>query len=121
MQTQVRVSEKLSGYYTNTYYGSTLYRVYHHTAKEQLDITVTPNKAGQCLVFRVQRYYSGAWHTQTTTPCSSLGSTSAGRHQMTLTKSVNSRFRIAAEYIHSSKDNTNLSTWGAWQYFTVRQ
>jgi hypothetical protein len=40
---------------------------------------------------------------------------------MTLTKSVNSRFRIAAEYIHSSKDNTNLSTWGAWQYFTVRQ
>lgn len=54
-------------------------------------------------------------------PCSSLGSTSAGRHQMSLTKYVNSRFRIAAEYIHSSKDNTNLSTWGAWQYFTVRQ
>ncbi|MFD7371149.1 Ig-like domain-containing protein [Streptomyces mirabilis] len=120
-QSYVRISEKLSGYYTSTHYGSTLYWVYHHTAKEQLDATVTPNKAGQCLVFRVQRYYSGAWHTQTTTPCSSLGSTSAGRHQMSLTKSVNSRFRIAAGYIHSSKDNTNLSTWGAWQYFTVRQ
>ncbi|WP_030671778.1 Ig-like domain-containing protein [Streptomyces cellulosae] len=117
----VRISEKLSGYYTSTYYGSTLYRVYHHTAKEQLDATVTPNKAGQCLVFRVQRYYSGAWHTQTTTPCSALSSTSAGRHQMSLAKSVNSRFRVAAGYVRSSRDNTNLSTWGAWQYFTVRQ
>ncbi|MER6269049.1 choice-of-anchor D domain-containing protein [Streptomyces sp900105755] len=121
VQTHVRVSEKLSGYYTNTHYGSTLYRVYHHTAKEQLDVTVTPGKAGQCLKFRVQRYYSGAWHTQTTTPCSALSSTSAGRHKMSLTKSVNYRYRIAAEYVHSSKDTTNLSTWGAWQYFTVRQ
>ncbi|MFK0155085.1 choice-of-anchor D domain-containing protein [Streptomyces sp. NPDC090493] len=121
VQTHVRVSEKLSGYYTNTHYGSTLYRVYHHTAKEQLDVTVAPNKAGQCVKFRVQRYYSGSWHTQTTTPCSTLSSTSAGRHKMSLTKSVNYRYRIAAEYIHSSKDTTSLSTWGAWQYFTVRQ
>ncbi|WP_326665464.1 choice-of-anchor D domain-containing protein [Streptomyces canus] len=121
VHTHVRISEKLSGYYTSTHYGSTLYRVYHHTAKEQLDATVTPNKAGQCIKFRVQRYYSGAWHTQTTTPCSALSSASAGRHKMALTSSVNSRFRIAAEYVHSSRDNTNLSTWGAWQYFTVRQ
>ncbi|MFE3855972.1 choice-of-anchor D domain-containing protein [Streptomyces griseorubiginosus] len=121
VHTHVGISEKLSGYYTSKRYGSTLYRVYHHTTKEQLDATVAPNKAGQCIVFRVQRYYSGAWHTQTTTPCTALGSTSAGRHQMSLTRSVNSRFRIAAEYIHSSRDNTNLSTWGAWQYFTVRQ
>jgi hypothetical protein len=28
--------------------------------------------------------------------------------------------RVAAQYVHSSRDNTNLSTWGAWQYFTVR-
>ncbi|MFF7469446.1 choice-of-anchor D domain-containing protein [Streptomyces sp. NPDC008092] len=121
VQSHVRVSEKLSGYYTNTHYGSTLYRVYHHTAKEQLDVTVTPGKAGQCILFRVQRYYSGAWHTQTTTPCAALSSASAGRHRMSLTNSVDSRFRIAAEYVRSSRDNTNLSTWGAWQYFTVRQ
>ncbi|MFG2801561.1 Ig-like domain-containing protein [Streptomyces pseudovenezuelae] len=121
VHTYVRISEKLSGYYTSTYYGSTLYRVYHHTTKEQLDATVTPGKAGQCVVFRVQRYYSGAWHTQTTTPCAALSSASTGRHQMALTRSVNSRFRVAAQYVHSSRDNTNLSTWGAWQYFTVRQ
>lgn len=121
VQTQVRISETLSGYYTSTHYGSTLYRVYHHTAKEQLDVTVTPNKAGQCILFRVQRYYSGAWHTQTTTPCAALSSAGAGRHKMSLTNSVGSKFRIAAEYVHSSRDTTNPSTWGAWQYFTVRQ
>lgn len=120
-QTQVRVSETLSGYYTSTHYGSTLYRVYHHTAKEQLDVTVTPNKAGQCILFRVQRYYSGAWHTQTTTPCAALSSVSTGRYKMSLTNSVGSKFRIAAEYVHSSRDTTNPSTWGAWQYFTVKQ
>ncbi|MGR6971472.1 Ig-like domain-containing protein [Streptomyces cynarae] len=121
VSTYVAISEKLSGYYTSTYDGSTLYRVYHQTAKEQLTVTVSPNKAGQCVVYRVQRYYSGAWHTQSTTPCSSLGSTSTGSQQMSLTNAVNSRFRVAAEYVHSSKDNTNLTTWGAWQYFTVRQ
>ncbi|MCH5673590.1 Ig-like domain-containing protein [Streptomyces gilvus] len=120
-QTQVRVSETLSGYYTSTHYGSTLYRVYHRTAKEQLDVTVTPNKSGQCILFRVQRYYSGAWHTQTTTPCTALSSASTGRHKMSLTSSVGSKFRIAAQYVHSSRDTTNPSTWGAWQYFTVKQ
>gem|GEM_PF-610985 len=121
VNTYVRISETLSGYYTSTTYGSTVYRVYHHTAKEQLDATVTPNKAGQCIVFRVQRYYSSAWHTQTTTPCAALSSSSTGRHQMSLSKWVGSRFRVAAQYVHSSRDNTNLSTWGAWQYFTVKQ
>jgi hypothetical protein len=40
---------------------------------------------------------------------------------LSLTKAVNSKFRMRAEYVHSSKDTGNLSTWGAWQYFTVRQ
>ncbi|MFJ9148195.1 choice-of-anchor D domain-containing protein [Streptomyces sp. NPDC102270] len=115
------VAEKLSGYYTNTHYGSTLYRVYHRTAKERLDVTVSPNKAGQCVLYRVQRYYSGAWHTQSTSPCSALTSASTGSQQMSLTNGVNNKYRVAAQYVHSSRDNTNLSTWGAWQYFTVRQ
>jgi hypothetical protein len=95
--------------------------VYHRTAKERLDVTVSPKKAGQCVLYRVQRYYSGAWHTQSTSPCSALSSTSTGHQQMSLTNGVNNRYRVAAQYVHSSRDNTNLSTWGAWQYFTVRQ
>ncbi|WP_159002143.1 hypothetical protein [Streptomyces sp. NRRL B-3229] len=31
------------------------------------------------------------------------------------------RLRMRAEYVHSTKDTGNLSTWGAWQYFTVRK
>lgn len=121
VNTYAGVSQKLSGYYTSTTVGSTVYRVYHRTAKEQLDVTVAPNKAGQCVKFRVQRYYSGAWHTQSTSACAALSSSSTGRQKMSLTNGLNNRYRVAAQYVHSSQDNTNLSTWGAWQYFTVRQ
>ncbi|MFE2214107.1 choice-of-anchor D domain-containing protein [Streptomyces canus] len=121
VHTYAGVSQKLSGYYTSTTVGSTLYRVYHRTAKEQLDVTVAPNKAGQCVKFRVQRYYSGAWHTQSTSACAALSSSSTGRQKMSLTNGLNNKYRVAAQYVHSSRDNTNLSTWGAWQYFTVRQ
>lgn len=121
VQTYAGVSEKLSGYYTSTTVGSTVYRVYHRTAKEQLDVTVSPNKAGQCVKYRVQRYYSGAWHTQSTSACAALSSSSTGRQKMSLTNGLNNRYRVAAQYVHSSRDTTNLSTWGAWQYFTVRQ
>ncbi|SOE72527.1 hypothetical protein SAMN05446589_4481 [Streptomyces sp. OV198] len=117
---RVKVAETLSGYYTSTYYGSTLYRVYHHTAKEQLNVAVTPNKAGQCVFYRVQQYYSSAWHTLTTSPCFALSSASTDAGWVSLSNAINSKFRMAAEYVHSSKDNTNVSTWGAWQYFTVR-
>jgi len=121
VQTYVRVTEKLSGYYTSTHVGSTLYRVYHHTAKEQLDVAVAPNKHGQCVKYRIQRYYSGAWHTQSTSSCAALSSSSTGRQTMSLGSSVDRKYRIAAQYVHSASDTTNLSTWGAWQYFTVKQ
>ncbi|MEU5630649.1 hypothetical protein ACH47C_06055 [Streptomyces rishiriensis] len=116
-----KVSESLSGYYGSTHYGSLLYRVYHHTAKAKLNATVTPDKAGQCVRFQTQRYYGGAWHTQSTSSCHTLSTTSAGYATLSLTNAVTSKFRMRAEYVHSSKDTGNLSTWGTWQYFTVRQ
>ncbi len=116
-----KVSESLSGYYGSTHYGGLLYRVYHHTAKAKLNVTVTPNKAGQCVRFQIQRYYSDAWHTQSTSPCRTLSTTSTSYATLGLSNAVNSKFRMRAEYLHSSKDTGNLSTRGAWQYFTVRQ
>ncbi|MET7732944.1 hypothetical protein ABZT02_16460 [Streptomyces sp. NPDC005402] len=116
-----KVSESLSGYYGSTHYGSLLYRVYHHTAKAKLNATVTPDKSGQCVRFQTQRYYGGAWHTQSTSTCHTLSTKSTGYATLSLTHAVNSKFRMRAEYVHSSKDTGNLSTWGAWQYFTVRQ
>ncbi|MFF7051031.1 hypothetical protein ACFY94_21980 [Streptomyces griseorubiginosus] len=116
-----KVSGSLSGYYGSTHYGGLLYRVYHHTAKAKLNITVTPNKAGQCVKFQIQRYYSDAWHTQSTSSCHALSTTSTSYGTVTLTNALNSKFRMRAEYVHSSKDTGNLSTWGVWQYFTVRK
>lgn len=116
-----KVSESLSGYYGSTHYGGLLYRVYHHTAEAKLNVTVTPGKAGQCVKFQIQRYYSGAWHTQSTSSCHTLSTTSTSHATLSLTHAVNSKFRMRAEYVHSSKDTGNLSTWGAWQYVTVRQ
>ncbi|MFD5594551.1 hypothetical protein [Streptomyces griseorubiginosus] len=116
-----KVSESLSGYYGSTHYGGLLYRVYHHTAKAKQNVTVTPNKARQCVKFQIQRYYSGAWHTQSTSSCRSLSTTSTSYATLSLTNAVNSKFRMRAEYVHSSNDTGNLSTWGAWQYFTVRK
>ncbi|MFJ4847644.1 MULTISPECIES: hypothetical protein [unclassified Streptomyces] len=114
-----KVSDSLSGSYGNTHSGSITYRLYHHTAKAQLNVTVTPGKAGQCVRFQTQRYYGGAWHTQSTTTCHTLSTKSGASATLGLTKAVNSRFRMRAEYVHSSKDTGNLDTWGAWQYFTV--
>jgi hypothetical protein len=81
---------------------------------------VTPNKSGQCSVFQAQEYYSGAWHTLTTSPCFSLDANSATATSLTLTNAVNQKFRVRVEYVRSAKDTTNVSTWGGWLYLTVR-
>ncbi|MGR6972695.1 hypothetical protein ACU639_24415 [Streptomyces cynarae] len=116
-----QVSESLSGYYGSTHYGGILYRLYHRTAKATLNATVAPNKAGQCVQFQTQRYYGGIWHTQSTSSCRTLSSKSTANAALSLPMTGNSKFRVRVEYVHSSKDTGNLSTWGAWQYFTVRQ
>ena len=116
-----KVSESLSGSYGSTHYGSVLYRVYHHTAKAKLNVTVTPDKAGQCVKFQIQRYYGHAWHTRSTSSCHSLSTTSTGYTTLSLTNAVGSKFRMRAEYVHSSRDTGNLSAWGGWRYFTVRK
>jgi hypothetical protein len=116
----VKVAESLSGYYTSTTYGGTVYRVYHHTVKPQVGAAVTPNKAGQCQRFQAQQYYSGAWHTLTTSPCYTLNSSSLAAAELSLTNAVGKKFRVRSEYVHSSADYTNLSTWSGWLYLTVR-
>jgi hypothetical protein len=116
----VKVTEVLAGYYTTVTYGSTHYRVYHHTVKPQVSATVSPNKSGQCQLFQAQQYYSGAWHTLTTSSCFHLTTGSTAAAKLTLTNAVGQKFRVRSEYVHSTADNTNLSTWSGWLYFTVR-
>ncbi|MFF4208960.1 hypothetical protein ACFYZE_06200 [Streptomyces sp. NPDC001796] len=117
---QVKIAETLGGYYTSTTYSGVTYRVYHHTVKPRVTAVVTPNKSGQCEKFQAQEYYSGAWHTLTTSGCYYLDPNSTSVAQLSLTNAVNQKFRVRSEYVHSTQDNTNLTTWGGWLYFTVR-
>lgn len=116
----MKITQSLAGYYTTTKYGTTTYRVYHHTAKPQVAATVTPNKSGQCQRFQAQQYYSSAWHTMTTSDCFSLDSNSTAVTNLILTNAVNKRFRVRTEYVRSASDKSNVSTWGGWLYLTVR-
>ncbi|WP_329533202.1 hypothetical protein OG568_25200 [Streptomyces sp. NBC_01450] len=45
---------------------------------------------------------------------------STAKTQLSLTNALNQKFRVRSEYERSTKDDTNLSTWGGWLYFTVR-
>ncbi|NEB93973.1 hypothetical protein [Streptomyces bauhiniae] len=117
---QVKVAQALSGYYTSTTYSGTTYRVYHRKTRPTVTTTVSPNKSGQCVKFQAQEYYSGAWHTLNTSGCFTLGSKSAVAAELSLSNAVNQKFRVRSEYVRSSKDTTNDSTWGGWQYLTVR-
>ncbi|MFF8992383.1 hypothetical protein ACF09H_21090 [Streptomyces sp. NPDC014983] len=117
---RVRIAESLGGYYTSTTYGGTTYRVYHHTVKPRVTAVVTPDKSGQCEKFQAQEYYSGAWHTLTTSGCFSLDTKSTSTTQLTLTNPVDQKFRVRSQYVHSAKDDTNLTTWSGWLHLTVR-
>ncbi|MFG3358799.1 RHS repeat domain-containing protein [Streptomyces griseofuscus] len=117
---QVKITESLGGSYTSTKYGTTAYRVYHHTAKPRVTAVVSPNKSGQCEKFQAQQYHGGTWHTLTTSGCYSLDPKSTGTTRLTLTNAVNQKIRVRSEYVPSAKDNTNLTTWSGWLYFAVR-
>ncbi|MEV6613163.1 hypothetical protein AB0N31_04615 [Streptomyces sp. NPDC051051] len=116
----VKIATALGGYYTSTTYSGITYRVFHKTVKPTVTATVTPNKAGQCERFQVQQYYSGAWHTLTTSGCYALSSTSSAKAQLSLTNALNQKFRVRPTYERSTKDLSNVSTWGGWLYFVVR-
>jgi sugar lactone lactonase YvrE len=116
----VKIATALSGSYTSATYSGTSYRVFHKTVKPTVTATVSPNKAGQCERFQVQQYYSGAWHTLTTSGCYALSSTSSANAQLSLTNALNQKFRVRSEYERSTKDLSNVSTWGGWLYLVVR-
>jgi hypothetical protein len=113
------VAESIGGYYTSTHYGSTLYRVYHHTASLQESVAVAPNKSGECVKVEVQIYYQGKWYADLTTGCGSLNSASKISGLFSLSQATGYRYRIRADYVRSSKDVSNLSNDSGWLYFVV--
>ena len=113
------VSASIDGYYTSEYIGNTLYRVFHHTATLKAQVTVSPNKHGECVEMEIQQYYNGTWNANATTGCGTLSSASKVTWGFTLTDATGGRFRIRADYIRSGADKTNLDADSSWYYFTV--
>ncbi|MYS23659.1 MULTISPECIES: hypothetical protein [unclassified Streptomyces] len=118
---RVALAETLGNSYASARIGTTLYRVYHHTATAVLKAAVTPRKTGQCAHFQEQQFSGGAWHTVVATGCSPLSSAGTAYGRLSLTHATGGKFRLRAEYAASAKDTTNVTTWGAWDYFVVKQ
>jgi hypothetical protein len=115
----VGVSMSISGYYTSEHIGSTLYRVFHHTATMKAPVTVSPNKHGECVQMEIQQYFNGTWNADGTSGCGTLGSASKVIWNIGLTNATGGQYRIRADFIRSSKDRTNLDADSSWYYFTV--
>jgi hypothetical protein len=113
------VSMSISGYYTSEDIGSTLYRVFHHTATLKAPVTVSPNKHGECVKLELQQFFNGTWYPDATSGCGTLSSASKVTWRVILTNVTGGQFRIRTDYIRSSTDKTNLGADSSWYYFTV--
>jgi hypothetical protein len=113
------VSMSISGYYRSEHIGSTLYRVFHHTATLKAPVTVSPNKHGECVEMEIQQYGKGTWYPNATTVCGTLSRASKVTWIFTLAQATGGQFRMRADYIRSSRDKTNLNADSSWYYFIV--
>jgi hypothetical protein len=111
----------LSNYYASRHIGGVTYRLFHRHALMHVNVTVRPNKSGQCIKFELQVHYQGAWHGETTR-CGHLDASSKISIKVNLTRaSLGYHYRIRADYVRSGKDTTNLSNNSAWKYFIVKR
>ena len=116
---KANVSESLGGYYASERIGGITYRLFHHHASMHVNVTVRPNKSGQCVKFEIQEHYQGSWHSGIS-GCGSLDSSSKISIRVSLAHANRGyHYRIRADYIRSSKDKTNLSNDSPWQYLIV--
>jgi hypothetical protein len=108
-----------SGYYTSTTVSGTVYRVYHHTGEVSSTVVVTPGKPGECVKLEVQWLSASGWLRDELFPCETLSSASKLSADLTLLGAAGFWYRMRADYVPSSKDNTNVATDGSWFYFKV--
>ncbi|HTR90349.1 MAG TPA: hypothetical protein VMI73_01255 [Trebonia sp.] len=114
-----RVTGKVSGYYASTRIGSVVYRLYHHTARVNVAVSVAPNKQGECVKLELQVRHSGTWSPSSLNACGILGSASGAATYLTLSHaSLGYHYRIRADYVRG-KDPSNVNADSAWQYFLV--
>jgi hypothetical protein len=117
----VKVAMANSGYFSTKKIAGVTYRVYHHTGDLGANVTVTPDKSGQCVNLQVQQWdpKGKAWFANATIGCFALNKSSEVSTGLTLLQAAGAQYRVRADYARSGGDVTNLNTNGSWFYFEV--
>jgi hypothetical protein len=103
-----RVDDDLRGYY-DTAHG---YRLFHVGSDATVVAHLVPELADECLYFRAQRHYGGAWHTTAVSPC--VRTDAQGRESSKLKGEyvqVDKPYRVRAEWRGSP---AALADKGGW-------
>jgi len=118
---RARVTESLSGYYGSTHIAGQTYRLYHHNQVVRDVASVSPNKARQCVTFKVQQHYRGAWRTILITGCATANSHSKALARFDVRHAARGyHYRIRANYVRGT-DKSNLNNSSGWVYLIVRR
>ena len=117
----VKVAMTDSGYFGTRKIAGVTYRVYHHTGGLGANVTITPDKSGQCVNLEVQQWDSKgkAWFANATIGCFALNKSSEVSTDLTLLQAAGAQYRVRADYARRGGDATNLNTDGSWFYFEV--
>ena len=117
----VRVAMTDSGYFGTKEIAGITYRVYHHTGDLGANVTITPDKSGQCVNLEVQQWDSKGklWFANATIGCLALNKSSKVSTDLTLLQAAGAQYRVRADYARGRGDATNLNTDGSWFYFEV--
>ena len=110
-----------SGYFSTKKAAGVTYHVYHHTGDLGANVTVTPDKSGQCVNLEVQQWdpKGKAWFANATIGCIALNKSSKLSTYLTLLQATGAQYRVRADYARSGGDATNVNTDGSWFYFEV--
>lgn len=112
-----RTSLSVTGYYGSTSQNGTTYRQFHRNGNVNVDITVGPNKSGQCVWVEGQENYNGTWNANMKSSCADLNSASKLSGYLTAIKAdPGYPYRIRVHYLPSSKDKRNAGSATGWQY-----
>jgi len=112
-----RMSMAVNGWYGTTQAGGETYREFHKASDIDVDLTVAPDKAHQCVWFQVQELYNGTWHANMKTSCVPLNSASKLSGYLGLTNAdPGYHYRVQAHYLPVKGDGWNGGTATAWQY-----
>lgn len=112
-----RMSLAVNGWYASASVNGTTYREYHSFSDIDVDLSVAPNKSGECVWFQVQEFYNGAWHANMKTSCVALDPASKLSGYLTVNNADGGyHYRIQAHYQPGKSDSRNGGTATAWQY-----